>query len=71
MFRANPNIVMPTLCVQLVSTESERKEVIQWIMERVEESRSEYRIAAHTFEQFPRIFRQMNPGSDREKARQW
>ena len=53
--------------VQLLSTKFERKAVMVWMMQRVEESGSECRIVARAVEQFPGIFRQTNPHMNYEK----
>ena len=62
---------MATRRVQLFSTKSERKSVIQWMLANVEENGSESMIAAQAVEQFPDIFKQTSRSANREKARRW
>ena len=48
---------MGTRRVQLVSTKSERKAVIQWMLAKVQENGSDSTIATQAVEHFPDIFR--------------
>ena len=54
--------------VSLVSTKSERKAVVQWMLAKVEKNGSDSTIAAHAVEQFPDIFRQTSRRTNREKG---
>ncbi len=62
---------MPARRVQLVSTKSEKKLAIEWMIAKIAQDGSEHHIAAKAVQQFPRIFRQTNPRANREKARNW
>ena len=63
--------MMPSRRVQLVSTKSERKAVIQWMVAQVEENGSDCKIAAQVVDQFPSIFIQTNRRANRENSRRW
>ena len=56
--------------VQLVSTKSQRKAVLQWMIAKVEEDGTEARIAAQAVDQFPNTLKKTNRRANREKARQ-
>ena len=61
---------MLTRRVQLVSTKSEGKAVIPWMVARKEENGSDSTIGVLAVEQLPSVFRQTNRRANREKARQ-
>ena len=60
---------MATRRVQLVSTKSERKSVIQWMLTKVEENGSDSTIPAQAVEQSPSIFSLISRRAKKEKAR--
>ena len=62
---------MPSRRVQLISTKSKRKAVLQWMIAKFEEDGTDKRITAHAVGQFPNMFKQNNSRENREKARQW
>lgn len=57
--------------MQIVSTVSQRKMVIRWMIEQQEELGCDTRIAARAVDQFPTILRNPNRSVNREKARNW
>ena len=56
--------------VQFVSTKSQRKALLQWMIAKVQEDGTDNRITAETVNQFPNLFKQTNRRANKEKARQ-
>lgn len=57
--------------VQVVSTKPQRKRVINWMITAVQECETESYIVPKAVEQFPLIFTQRSPKTNREKSRRW
>lgn len=57
--------------VQVVSTLAERKRVIQWMVNRVEETGTAHRIAAEAVDAFSDVFSQRDRAANRAKAARW
>ena len=52
--------------IQLVSTNSERKALMQWMVSKLEENGSDNKIAAEAIEQFPSTFRKAHRRENRK-----
>ena len=52
--------------VQLVSTKSQRKAVLQWVITKVEEDGTDTRIAAQSVGQLPNLFKKTSRRANRE-----